>query len=336
MNLLQKITQVITSFIIIVSIILFPNNIYSMQNNEETPKEVIIGGELLQIEMATDKVMVYGISEDNKLKNYDLIESVSGPIVKKVFNKNKVYIKNRTQIISLLISMSSNETVKLNIIRNKNKINLNLNKEELNHSYLIDKIPSSATLTYIDPIKHKFGAVGHTVESNETKDIISKSGEIYLATVGVLQKSKVNYVGNIIGEKVYNCQGNVNNYDECGINGIVKSSEILKNKEIYKVAQPEEVKTGVAHVVIKHNPKEEKVFYEIKITKVNKQNIKAEKGFEFEVKDKELIKGYGGIVQGMSGAPIIQNGKIIGALSHVNQNDTVEGSGVYIKWMMED
>lgn len=335
MNGLKKITNVITSSIIIL-IILLPNNIYSMQKNEKPPKEVILGGELIQIEMQTNKVMVYGINNNEKLKNYDLIESITGESVKRIFNKEKIYIKSRSDIITLLLSMNNKETVTVNLIRNGNPINIDVNKKELNHSYLTEKIPYSATLTYIDIDKKNFGAVAHSLETKETKHILTKYGEIYLARLSSLQKSKKDFVGNVSGEKIYDSQGKVSFYSDYGINGKICSNEILKNKDIYKVADPEEVKKGIAYVAIKHNPNEEKKLYEIEITKVNKQCVKDINSFEFELKDKRLIKEYGGIVQGMSGCPIIQNGKIIGALSHVKTDNTKHGVGLYIKWMMED
>ena len=93
MNSFRKATSVITSFIIF-SLILLPNNIYSMQKNEKTPKEVVIGGQLLEIEMKTNNVVVYGIELNNKLKNYDRIKSISGKIIRKVYNKNEVDINN--------------------------------------------------------------------------------------------------------------------------------------------------------------------------------------------------------------------------------------------------
>lgn len=335
MNLLKKITNVITSLIIF-SLVLLPNNIYSMQNNEKIPKEVIIGGELLQIEMQTNKIMVYGVNDNNKLENYDLIESISGDVIKKIYNTNEIKITSRSEVVNILLNMNESDQVNLEILRDNKKINIKLSKIELNHSYLTEKIPYCATLTYIDEKQNSFGAVAHTLDSKETENILTKKGDIYLAKLNNIQKSKKEFIGNMSGEKVYDKQGKVNQFSDYGIKGQVCASQILKNKEVYKVADPKDVRTGIAYLVIKNSPNEDKIFYEIEVTKVNKQSTKDINSFEFTLKDKRLINEYGGIVQGMSGCPIIQNGKLIGALSHVKTNDTKNGVGLYIKWMMED
>ncbi|MBP3931728.1 MAG: hypothetical protein J6D47_19450 [Peptostreptococcaceae bacterium] len=335
MNSFRKATSVITSFIIF-SLILLPNNIYSMQKNEKTPKEVVIGGQLLEIEMKTNNVVVYGIELNNKLKNYDRIESISGEIIRKVYNKNKVDINNRSELINILLNMNDDDKITVDLIRDNRNIYVELTKSELNHSYLIEKIPYSATLTYIDENNQRFGAVAHSLENKETKNVLNNKGEIYLANLNHLQQSKKKCVGNVSGEKIYDKQGEVSKFSDYGVHGSICSTEILKNKKIYKVAEPNEVKKGRAYLVINHIYNEEKAFYEIEITKVNKQHKKDDNSFEFTLKDDELIKEYGGIVQGMSGAPIIQDNKLIGALSHVKTDNTINGVGLYIKWMMED
>lgn len=335
MNLSRKITNVITSLIIF-SIVLLPNNIYSIQNNEKTPKEVIIGGELIQIEMKTNKLIVYGTNDDNILKNYDSIESISGEVVNKIYNKNKIKVNDRSQIINILLNMDDSEKINLEILREDKIINIKLNKSQLNHVYLTEKIPYCASLTYIDEEKNQFGAVAHSLESKENKNLLRQDGNMYLAKIEKLEKSKKEHVGNIMTNKVYNKQGNIIFSSKYGIKGNICSKELLKDKEKFKVADTKEINKGIAYLVIKHNQQGQKKFYEIEITKINKKTINSIESFEFTVKDKDLIVEYGGIVQGMSGCPIIQNGKLIGALSHVRTDNTKNGIGLCIKKMMED
>ena len=118
------------------------------------------------------------------------------------------------------------------------------------------------------------------------------------------------------------------------VKGYINSKQDNKNKKIYKVANESEIKLGEAFVVMKHNENKEK-YYKINITKINKIDKQID-SFDFKVIDDELIKKYGGITQGMSGSPIIQNDKLIGALSYVMTKDTSNGNGVYIKTMMKD
>lgn len=323
--------------IIFLLVILFPNNIYSMQKKEKIPYEVIVGGELLQINMDTSKLMVY-MKDDtiSKLKNYDLVMSLEGDAIYRCFNKKVLKNVERKDILEIILNMKKNEKIKVIVLRDNNEKILYLNKKEINHSYFTDKIPFSASLTYINPKDGSFGAVAHYIDVYDNENILSKKGDIYLCNLFEIKKSNKEQVGNMYGEKIYCSQGKIENISEFGAKGNIKGDEILKNSDIYTVGKSEDVKVGTAHLLIQDYENKNKKSYEINITKVNKQKKPETQGFEFEIVDKKLIENYGGIVQGMSGCPIIQNGKIIGALSHVISRNTSKGVGLYIEWMMED
>lgn len=309
--------------IIFTLIVLFPSCIHSMQKQEEIPSEVIIGGELLQINMDTKKVMYYKRdSEFKNLENFDLIC--------KIDNKK---IKNRNDIFNYIIYNKA-KNYKVLILRNGKYENMILSKEELNPSYFTEYIPFCATLTYIDPKEKTFGAVGHNIKVNELNDIISKKGKIYLCNVVEIKKSNKCEIGSIYGKMKDKSQGNIYKVNDFGAKGKI-TCDNFKDKEIYEVGKVEDVRLGHASLVINNSTEENKKFYDINITKINNQDEPSTQGFEFEVVDKEFINSYGGILQGMSGSPIIQNGKIVGALSHVLATNTKEGIGLYIEWMME-
>ncbi|SCI91342.1 SpoIVB peptidase precursor [uncultured Clostridium sp.] len=322
-------------FIITMLIVLLPNDAYSMQKNEKIPKEVIIGGELLHLELNTNKIIIFGVSKDSLLKNYDLVESVSGDIVRKMFNQENVKIRSKQDLIQLLITMKEKDKIKLNLLRNDNLITVNLDKYQINPTNLIDKIPYTATLTYINPNDYKFKSVGHNIDFYNNKTILNNKGEIYDSNIVSINKSAKKYVGNINGNKIPKSKGNIFKIDEYGISGKVNFKSDLKEKKTYKVADEKDIKEGPAYVIMKHNQNEKNKRYKIKITKVNKNDNGNIESFNFKIIDKKLLKKYGGIVQGMSGSPIVQNKKIIGALSHVITTDTTNGVGVYIKVMMK-
>lgn len=322
--------------IITMLIVLLPNDAYSIQKNEKMPKEVIIGGELLHLELNTNKVIIFGIRNDSLLKNYDLVESVSGDIVRKVFNEENIKIKSKQDLIKLLITMKEKDKIKLNLLRNDKLINVNLEKHEINPINLIDKIPYTATLTYINPNDYKFKAVGHSVDFYNNKSILNNKGEIYDSNIISINKSQKKYVGNINGDKIPRLKGNIFKISEYGISGKVNFNSDLKDRKTYKVADEKDIKENYAYVVMRHNKNEKNKRYKIKITKINKDDNGCVESFNFKIIDKKLLKKYGGIVQGMSGSPIVQNEKIIGALSHVITTDTTNGVGAYIKVMMKE
>lgn len=324
------------SFVVFLIVILFPGKIYSIPEKNKIPSEVIVGGELLQINMKTNKLMVY-VEDDNhkKLKKFDLVESVEGNVIERLYGKNKINNVSRKSIFEIVSNMSKYETINLKVIREEDSLNIPVNKLDINPSYFIEEIPFCASLTYIDPIDNSFGAVGHNIKFSQKENMINNLGDIYLCRLCEVRKSSSNQVGSIYGEKILGIQGNINKVNEFGAKGKITNNENIKNKEVYEVGRKEDVRNGSAQILIKSDNNETKKAYEIDITKIKNQDKPQTQSFEFEVKDEELIKDYGGIVQGMSGCPIIQNGKIIGAVSHVIVSNPKCGIGIYIEWMME-
>lgn len=329
--------KIIKFLMIFLLVVLFPNCSYSIQKNEEIPKQVIVGGELLQCDIKTSKLMFYTHNNPSySLKNYDLLESLEGKVIEDLYNKSTLKNITKEDILKINLRMEDNDKVNVKIKRNGISKDLVLSKKEIHHSFFVDKVPFSATLTYINPLDNTFGAVGHNMHLNKDKEILSKSGNIYLCNLSELKSSNKDEVGYMHGNTIFKSQGNIINISEVGARGKINGKEILTNKNIYDVGYTNEVKKGCAQLLIKDNFYSEKVVYDIEIINLNKKGISEPYNFEFKVIDKDLIDNYGGIVQGMSGSPIIQNGKIIGALSHVTCNDTTKGMAVYIQRMMED
>ncbi|WP_250674531.1 SpoIVB peptidase S55 domain-containing protein [Paraclostridium ghonii] len=321
-------------FIINMILILLPNGVYSMQKNQKIPSEVIIGGDLLHMELNTEKIMLFGVEKNSLLKNYDSIDCISGDVVERVFKQKSKNIISKQDMISIIISMKENEKINLTLIRNNNKINAKVDKNQLKSECLVDKIPYTATLTYINPYNLEFRAVGHNIEFEENESLIENKGKIYKSNLSYIKKSSKKYVGNISGNKNKNSLGEISSIGNHSVKGNITSINFNNYKNVYKVADEDDIKLGEAFIVMKHNENKEN-YYKINITKINKKASSIE-NFDFKIQDKELLEKYGGIVQGMSGSPIIQDNKLIGALSYVMTKNTSNGVGVYIKTMMKD
>ena len=199
--------------------------------------------------------------------------------------------------------------------------------------YVKDKIVGIGTLTYIDPATKIFGALGHEIDEKSTLEKFEiKDGKIFKSDVIGINRSSDGEAGeknaNFDTDTVY---GNITKNEISGIFGNYTSD--IDNLSKLKVAEKDEIRTGKATIrtVINDNNIEE---FEINIIKIDKSNDT--KNILFEITDKNLLKQTGGVVQGMSGSPIIQNNMIIGAVTHVIVNDPTKGYGIFITTMLKD
>ena len=200
--------------------------------------------------------------------------------------------------------------------------------------YVKDSITGVGTLTYIDPNTKLFGALGHEIiEKNSGQKLEIKDGKIYSSTVTGVTRSSIGSPGE--KNASYNSSevfGKINENMPSGIFGnYIKE---LPNKKQYKVAKKEEVKNGNAQLLTVVDGSTIEAF-DINIIKVTTSNT-SNKNILFEVTDEKLLKLTGGIVQGMSGSPIIQNDTIIGAVTHVVVDDPKKGYGIFITKMLEE
>ena len=238
------------------------------------------------------------------------------------------------------INESNKDEININYKRNNElkKTKLKLYKDENNiyktGLFVKDSITGIGTLTFIDPKTKKFGALGHEIQEQSTGKMLEiKDGKIFDSNVtGVVPSTDGNP-----GEKKaeYNAdkvKGITNENTTQGIFG--DYTEEIPNKKLYKVANNQDIKEGNAKILTVLKDKEIKE-YDIEIIEVNKNNDK-NKNFVFEITDKELLNQTNGIIQGMSGSPIIKDDYIIGAVTHVVVNDPHKGYGIFITNMLEE
>lgn len=205
--------------------------------------------------------------------------------------------------------------------------------------YIRDSAAGVGTLTFYAPDHQVYGALGHVITDLDTHTPIPVGdGEIVHSTVTSISRSENGSPGEKRAHffKEKQVLGNITNNTQFGIFGNMKElPEYGKMNQSIPVAFSEEVKEGPAQIltVVEGNKVEK---YNIEIVHAAKQDVPATKGLVIKITDKKLIEKTGGIVQGMSGSPIIQDGKLVGAVTHVFVNDPTSGYGCYIEWMLQD
>ena len=313
--------------LLLLTIVSIPISINAYSNN------IVLGGDNIGIEIRSKGVLVVGFYNIGKnspcktagLQKGDVITGVDDTVINSITDLSEV------------IDDSKNE-LKITYIRNNKKYEttIKLVKEEDIYKtglYIKDKIIGIGTLTFIDPESKIFASLGHEiVESNTGLKFEMKDGSIFKSEVTGVEKSSRNNPGEKnatyhVEEKYGTITKNKNN----GIYG--KYEKSIEGKDTIEVANKNEVKIGKAYfrTVLKNNVVEE---FEINILKVNDND--PTKNILFEVTDKNLISKTNGIVQGMSGSPIIQNNKIIGAVTHVLTDNPRRGYGIFITNMLEE
>lgn len=295
---------------------------------------IIASGQNIGIELKSDYVLIVG---SYKINDYNVLTDTSlkiGDKITKINNKEVTSIKLMQQIIN----SQNNDKITVTYTRGDNEYTeeISIYKENGEYKtglYVRDMIRGVATLTYIDTENKTFGALGHEIIEKSTKGKFdSASGTIFSSTVTSITKSNNGDPGEKNARSdSSNIYGTVDENTESGIFGQYTSS--LPNSKLYKVASPNEIKQGKAQIltVISGNKVEE---FDINIIRIN-QNSNS-KNILFEVTDKRLLEKTGGIVQGMSGSPIIQGDNIVGAVNFVLVDSPDKGYGIFITNMLEE
>ena len=202
-----------------------------------------------------------------------------------------------------------------------------------------DDLAGVGTITYYTK-EGEFAALGHGMGDGVTKELLSvKGGDIYFSDIVGIEKGERGAPGEVKGVIYYGVKNHIGKLDtNCGegIYGVLDQDDTehyLTVCDAYKVGKKEEIEVGKAQII--SNVSGERQFYDIEITYVDYLAVNSKKGLHIQVTDETLLELTGGIVQGMSGSPIIQNGKLIGAVTHVLINEPTQGYGIFIDEMME-
>lgn len=194
------------------------------------------------------------------------------------------------------------------------------------------------TATYYEPSSGKVATLGHGIVDTDTDSLITvDSGSITKARILDIRKGLEGAPGEIRGTLLEDeIIGNISMNTHFGIYGKIESTINLdlNNTEEMEVALKEEIKKGSAKILLSLEGENRKE-YDIEIKKIYKENEEDNKSMLIEITDKELLEKTGGIIQGMSGAPIIQNGKFIGAITHVLVNNPKQGYALFGETMIK-
>lgn len=291
---------------------------------------IIPGGENIGIEVKTNGVLVVGVYEvdgyspatESGLKIGDTITKVDNQKISSISELGSLLNKSEIPISYLRNDKEYNTTLKL----------VNVNGEYKTGLYVKDTVTGVGTLSFIDPNTKLYGALGHEIIESSTGVMLeTNNGSIFESSVLNIERSENGNPGSKIADlKLENKKGTIFENTNKGIFG--KYTSNLPDKKQYKVAKQSDIKTGEAKIYTVLNGNEIKE-YSINILKINKSDTK---NILFEITDDELLNKTGGIIQGMSGSPIIQGEYIIGAVTHVVVDNPTRGYGIFITKMLEE
>jgi stage IV sporulation protein B len=322
--------SILSLFILVVSFCSFNIYIKEAYSQPKTEKTYLVPlGGISGITASTEGVLVIGIEEEAKsnlgvINVGDVITSIEGIEVTNESDISKILKGNKKDVLSITIK------------RNEKYIDINfeLFKDKKDYKmglWVRDKISGIGTLTYYNPITKEFAALGHGITDIDSKTLIEvNEGDLYLPTKINIIKGNIKKTGEVIGE--FDTQHSIGKFkynDVFGIRGILNDVSNFNLPEALEVGHYYEVKTGPAKILFQGK------YYDIKIDKIYNHNTPQDKSMIIEIVDKDLINYTGGIVQGMSGSPIIQNNKIIGAVTHVFIDNPKKGYGIFIDWMIK-
>lgn len=303
------------------------------------------GGHSIGVKLNTDGVLIVGIAEivDPDGVKHNLAEQNGVRIGDTVIAINGTKVENSVHVAEL-IQGSNGNPIELTLKRNGNEFKVSIApvKSEKDNQFKFgfwvrDKTAGVGTLTFYEPITKKFGALGHAITDIDTGALLSiKNGEMMKSRVVSIQEGKKGRPGEIRGvfSDLNKPIGRLEKNTQYGVYGeTIREIEDSIFDQPIEIAYQHEIKEGTATILttLDDNTIAE---YDIEIVKVNHQTKPDGKSMIIRITDKRLLEKTGGIVQGMSGSPILQNNKIVGAVTHVLINDPTRGYGIFIEWML--
>ena len=308
--------------------------------------EICPGGNAVGVRVSSEGVLIVGYSEieinNKKEESPGKIGGLEvGDIILKV---NGEEMQNSIDLLKT-IKECENENIKIELLRHGENLikNIQLRKEN-DKEYKIglwirDSTAGVGTMTFFDNKTNKFGALGHPITDCDTNEpFLIKKGDLLNSSIISVKKGEKGLPGELKGIFLNEDSptGDIEKNTQSGIFGKIENSEMLnKNLTPLKVGFRDEINLGKAKIITTIDEKGPQEF-EIEIEKLLDQNTPSSKSMIIRITDPRLLEKTGGIVQGMSGSPIIQNNKIVGAVTHVLINKPDTGYGIYIEWMLQD
>lgn len=315
-------------------------DIKKVQVNTIENIKVIPLGNIIGIKLYSSGVLVIGMSEIQGQKPYENSGIKEGDLIVEI---NQSEVKTTEKLIEC-VNQSNGKTIEIKYLRDGIEYITNIDPIEIeNNNYKIglwvrDGAVGIGTATFYEPTNGLIGTLGHGIVDKDTDTLIkTETGEFTTSIITKIKNGEKGNPGEIRGvlneEQVI---GAINKNTKFGIYGtLMQTSKLAINQQnSVEVATKDEIQTGKATVilVLEDGVRTE---YEIEIKKIYKNNTEDNKSMLIEITDNRLIEKTGGIIQGMSGAPIIQNGKFIGAITHVLVNNPLQGYAVFGETMIK-
>lgn len=301
-------------------------------------KTLVPIGKTVGVKLFSDGVMVIGVSEINA-NGKEVSPARDGGLAPGdiITHVNSSEIENTAQLVSI-INGSDGEELSVRAMRDGLEMELGITPALSDGGYRLgawirDSIAGIGTMTFYDPDSGTFGALGHGVNDVDTSQLVPlESGVIMHSSILSVKKGKNGTPGELRGSfDITKNVGTITKNTDYGIFGNAPK-EIVEGTAM-PIAEKSEIHEGKATILSNINGDEVKE-YEIEIIKQFPERSESTRNMMIRVTDKELLSATGGIVQGMSGSPIIQDGKLIGAVTHVLIGDPTRGYGIYIENML--
>lgn len=308
---------------------------------QSKPKKVSVSGESFGIKLYTDGVIIVGIrdvetdkgkcnpAKEAGLEKGDIIIEING---KKVYSADSVTdILNDNNGKDYKITVKRNGNYKEFLLKPAYSSSQGCYKVGL---WVRDSTAGVGTITYYDKSNNTVSALGHPITDVDTNEIMPiLDGEAVRATVTKIYKSKAGEAGSLCCEFTNDIIGTLKKNCQSGIYG--KYTCKLKNTYEYEVASPNEIVRGPVQILCTIDSGKAK-FYNAQISRISYRENKKGKNMVVKITDERLLEKTGGIVQGMSGSPIIQNGKLVGALTHVIVDSPEKGYAIFAQDMVDE
>lgn len=312
--------------------------------NTSSENMVIPGGMPIGIYLETEGVMVLGTDSITAEDGMDYEPAAN--LVKAgdyIVALNEQTIDDKTELIEAVNRLGDEDAI-LRVRRGDQYMNIRMKpvKQNARESklgiWVRDNAQGLGTITFLNT-DSRFGALGHGIHDTDTNELLEiHNGTVYETSIRDIKKGEDGTPGGMEGIIVYNnynVLGSITKNTDCGIFGTIDRIDALfADQTPIETAVKDEIEEGPA--VMRCAVEGTVENYEIRITKIDKNAEEVNKGIVIEVTDKRLLEITGGIVQGMSGSPIIQNGKLIGAVTHVFVHDSTKGYGIFIEDMLEN
>ena len=309
--------------------------------NVQKDKKVYIGGQTIGIAMYLKGLLITDIVSFENESGKIITPAIEGKINKGdyLLTANGIELNDISNLDAILKS-SKGEKIKLQILRNDKEFSTEITpvKSKKDGQYrlglmLKDSAAGLGTTTFIDPDNNTFMALGHAVCDNDTGQVLLiREGRVVDCIVTGINKGEKGKAGELKGTFGVNARqlGVIDGNTTFGIYG---TNSYLNKSELVYVGSKDSIQEGKAYIYSDFETGEVKK-YEIEILHINNQTYPSEKSMVIKITDKNLIDKTGGIVQGLSGSPIVQNDRLIGAVTHVMLNDSTRGYGIFIENMI--